>query len=299
MVLNIWLEQLGDNQITKGRIEDALQSYQKAVDLNSESLELQDKLSDVYNRLGQTQLARKHKLKALMLQTSLGRFFGDHLSLDYKKSPVDESEIYNYRIKSPKLKLLYFEIPKNASSTIKTILFSIEDRYKYDLRYTKYMWYKKWQKKFPQMIVDWQEITTLPYLKFAFIRNPYERVFSGYLNTAWQFSHQNTDFEIFVDSLAERIQTPCNDLFNNHYKPFSYFVPKVGSNFLIDFIGKVENIEKDLKTIFYACGLKSSFAIPKINQTKKENYRDYYTAITKQKVFQIYEEDIELGKYLF
>jgi tetratricopeptide (TPR) repeat protein len=299
MVLNIWLEQLGDSQIDKGNINDALQSYQKALALNSESVEIHQKLSNIYNRLGQIQLAQKHQLKALMLQSSLGQKLSYCSNVDLKKSPVDKSKLYNYRIKSPNLKLLYFEIPKNASSTIKTILFSVENQYKYDPRYTKYMWYKKWQKRFPQMIVNWQEITTLPYLKFAFIRNPYERIFSGYLNTAWQFSYQNTSFERFVDSLAERIQTPCEDLFNNHYKPFSYFVPKAGANFLVDFIGKVENCEKDLKTIFYACGLKSSFKIPKINKTKKQDYRSYYTTKAKLKIFQIYEEDIELGKYLF
>ena len=217
-----------------------------------------------------------------------------------KKGETDKSPVYNYRIKSPKLKLLYFETPKNASSTIKTALFSIEHKYKYDPRYSMFMDFKKWQTEFPNMIVNWNEIVELPYLKFSFLRNPYERLLSGYLNTGWHFHHNKVTFENFIESLSDRVKTPASDIFNNHYKPFSYFIPKIGNNFFIDFIGKVETFHNDFKLILNACNVDIDIdRIMTRNKSKHTDYRSYYTVKTRKIVEDIYGEDIELGKYSF
>ncbi|MDJ0598217.1 MAG: sulfotransferase family 2 domain-containing protein [Crocosphaera sp.] len=220
-----------------------------------------------------------------------------HLSVE--KSQVDLSDVFNFRILFEKLNLLFYEVPKNASSSIKTILFSIENDSKYDPRYSQYMFFEKWQKQFPAMKVNWEDITSSPYLKFSFLRNPYDRVVSGYKNTAWQSLNQDITFEEFVDQLPEKLSSPASDLINIHYQPFTYFIPKIDGKLYIDFIGKVENFDDDIRAILKASNVVGNFRIPKINTSRKEDYRDFYTSRTKKIVTSLYEEDIELGKYTF
>jgi hypothetical protein len=218
-----------------------------------------------------------------------------------EKTPVDDSPAYNYRVKSPKLGLLYFDVPKNASSSIKTLMWSVEHKDRYDSRYSMFITYAFWQQKFPGMVVQWSDIVDLPYIKFTFLRNPYDRLVSGYRNSGWRFHYQDTTFEQFVESLPERLETPPTDTHNNHYKPLSYFIPKRGGRFCLDFIGKIENFADDLTSLLHACNIHIDVrSLSVANKTKKrDHYRSYYTAHTRKIAEKTYGEDIELGKYVF
>lgn len=160
--------------------------------------------------------------------------------------------------------------------------------------------FRKWQAEFYNMSVNWNEIAELPYIKFAFLRNPYERLLSGYLNTGWHFYHQNTSFEKFIESIPERVQSPATDILNNHYKPFSYFIPKIKNNFFIDFIGKVESFSSDFKLLLNSCNIDIDlkYIIP-ANKSQSINYKNYHTTRTRKIIEDIYGEEIELGKYTF
>ena len=226
-----------------------------------------------------------------------GSIHSIHSSIE--KAPVDLSDSYNFRILFRNLNLLYYEVPKNASSSIKTILFSIENESKYNEDFHRYMPTTKWQEKFPAMKVKWEDIIYSPFLKFAFLRNPYERLASGYFNTGWNFVNERISFEEFIESIPEKLKSPPSDMINIHYQPFTYFIPKINGKLHIDFIGKVENFNEDIKAILYACNVLGDFEIPKINKSKKPNYQDLYTSRTRKIVETLYAEDIELGKYSF
>ncbi len=216
-----------------------------------------------------------------------------------EKAPVDLSDSYNFRILFGNLNLLYYEVPKSASSSIKTMLFSIENESRYNQDYQRYIPTIEWQKKFPAMKVNWEDIIYSPFLKFAFLRNPYERLASGYFNTGWHYVNEGISFEEFIASIPEKLKSPPSDMINIHYQPFTYFVPKINGKLHIDFIGKVENFNEDIKVILDACNVVGDFEIPKINKSKKPSYQDLYTSRTKKVVETLYAEDIELGKYSF
>ena len=71
----------------------------------------------------------------------------------------------------------------------------------------------------------------------------------------------------------------------------------------VNFVGKLENINEDIKTI----GLGMKLEIPEVlhmNQTdpslkEHKDWRDYYNPWTKDKVHQIFKEDIEKYEYEF
>lgn len=217
-----------------------------------------------------------------------------------ERAPVDSSPAYNYRIQSPKLGLIYFDVPKNASSTIKTLMFSVEHKNRYDPRYSMFIPFTFGQKFFPAMVVQWSDIINLPYTKFSFLRNPYERLVSGYRNTGWRFHYGDMTFEQFVESLPERLDTPPTDVHNNHYKPLSYFIPKSGGRFYLDFIGKIENFSNDFAALLHICNIHINVdSLLTVNTSKHRHYRDYYTAHTREIAERIYGEDIELGQYTF
>ncbi len=217
-----------------------------------------------------------------------------------EKTPVDCSSAYNYRVKSPKLGLIYFDVPKNASSSIKTFMFSVEHKAKYDSRYSMFMSFPFWRKTFPDMVVNWSDIVELPYIKFSFLRNPYDRLVSGYRNTGWRFHYHNVTFERFVESLPERLAISPTDTHNNHYKPLSYFIPKSGGRFCLDFIGKIENFSDDFTSLLHNCNIDFDVnLLSVVNKSKPHHYKDYYTPHTRKIVEKIYGEDIELGQYIF
>lgn len=69
-------------------------------------------------------------------------------------------------------------------------------------------------------------------------------------------------------------------------------------NIMVDFIGRVENIEEDLKKCFDIIGIKTN-KIPHINKTKHNNYRQYYNETTQKIVKEIYKKDIDFFNYKF
>jgi hypothetical protein len=218
-----------------------------------------------------------------------------------EKAPVDCSTVYNYRVKSDKLGIIYFDVPKNASSTIKTLMFSVEHKDKYDPRYAMFIGGAlTWQRKFPGMVVRWSDIVDSPYIKFSFLRNPYDRLVSGYRNAGWRSHYEDASFEQFVESLPKRLETPPTDTYNNHYKPLRYFIPKSGGRFRLDFIGKVENFADDFTSLLHACDIHIDVrSLSVMNKSTRRHYRDYYTPRTRKIAEKIYGEDIELGKYVF
>ena len=139
---------------------------------------------------------------------------------------------------------LYNEIPKNASSAIKAILLSIEKEGRINQHYARWFTHhKRWQAAYPDITVDWDEFEWRGTFRFAFQRNPFDRVVSAYRNAGWADHYGHMEFPAFVEQLPDLLQAPLTDLVAIHLKPFACFVPKTGGVHALDFIGKVENFD--------------------------------------------------------
>ena len=128
------------------------------------------------------------------------------------------------------------------------------------------------------------------YFIFTFIRNPYDRIVSG-----WNYVNKyNIPFDNFLN-------------INNKANSYDYWhVFMTQSRHLIDnngkinanFIGKFENIENDLKNVLKKIGINNVVHIPYIKNSKKHNdYKTYYTKETIDKVNLLMKEDFELLDY--
>jgi hypothetical protein len=189
---------------------------------------------------------------------------------------------------------IFIHIPKTAGISISKTLFG---------NYTDHAdidWYLK----------HYDPSTVKQYFKFAFVRNPWDRLYSAYsfLRKGGMYkvdaefyeknlSHLNNFEEFVIDWLDAKTV----DSFP-HFVPQYKFVTsrKERNKILMDFIGRFENLEEDFHRVCKTLKFKNV-------QLRKENmtdngYKTYFHAYSKEmkdKVQELYERDIEFFKYSF
>jgi len=129
------------------------------------------------------------------------------------------------------------------------------------------------------------------YFKFAFVRNPYDLQVSLYhyiKDNKGHRDHQIANKLSFEDFVLREIK--------NKAPLQSDFLINNGS-VIIDFIGKTENLDDDLKKIANILDVDYE-SIGKLNQSKRlKNYRLYYSDKLKKQVYKYYQKDFELLRY--
>lgn len=132
------------------------------------------------------------------------------------------------------------------------------------------------------------------YFKFAFVRNPYERLLSGYL-MCQQFPLAPEEYCVRRYSFHEFI---AQKIFTNMIiatKQTDYILED--GICIVDFVGRYENLKKDFKKVAAQLGIPS--ALPHINATMHKHYSAYYNEKTKDIVMQFFQEDIDYFGYQF
>ena len=136
--------------------------------------------------------------------------------------------------------------------------------------------------------------------QFVFVRNPWDRILSCFLDKtkqcigkSWELEvykkYYNSSFEDFITCLNEK-----NILLDGHTYPQHYML----NIDHLDFMGKFENLESDIKIIQQKLKLPYE-KIPYENLTCHDDYRKYYNKYTREKIEQLYTKDIEIFKYEF
>mgnify|MGYP006279717631 CR=1 FL=1 len=90
---------------------------------------------------------------------------------------------------------------------------------------------------------------------------------------------------------------PYNVLGLSQANPQSDWIYDKNGNLMVDFIGKVENLNEDIDKVFEIIGINGK--IPHLNKTKRKKYKKYYTEETKKIVEGLYKKDIENFGYTF
>jgi hypothetical protein len=182
-------------------------------------------------------------------------------------------------IVSDKKKYVYFRIPKVATVSIGMIL-------KENTNISHESFDSYWN-------TNWNT-----YFKFSIVRNPWDRLLSCFLDktkksigTIWEMEFykplSNFSFDQFIEML-----TPKYISYDGHLKQQ---VELIDTN-NIDYLGRFENINYDLKNILDTLNI-SVQNIPKENTTEHTHYHDYYNTKTRNLVYNLYKEDIEAFKY--
>lgn len=139
------------------------------------------------------------------------------------------------------------------------------------------------------------------YFKFAFVRNPWDRIVSSWHNKVLKENHfkfneaelkRMGQFKYFIDYVSRLDIKSCD----NHVRSQCALIDLNE----IDYIGRFENFVHDLRYVLERIGIQSDKLLHENKSyRKKKDYRQYYTSEIKEKVYQIYQKDIVLFGYQF
>ena len=145
------------------------------------------------------------------------------------------------------------------------------------------------------------------YFKFAFVRNPWDRLLSAYTylspgskgETSWSRKHlpQFAGFEEFVLAL-DRPRFRRNALRFLHLRPQLNWITLPGRETpALDFIGRFERLQEDVQLLAQRLGLTAS--LPHLNASTCLNYRDAYSSRMRAIVAEVYHCDVDSFGYSF
>ena len=145
------------------------------------------------------------------------------------------------------------------------------------------------------------DIYNISYFKFAFVRNPWDRIISCWKNKVvesnyWQFSDSERAKMKNLEHFLKFISLMDLNNVDGHIKLQSKLIDLNN----VDFIGRFENFESDLTTVCSQIGLHN-VDIPVENKSNREfsSYKDYYDSHTAAMVANLYEKDIQMLGYTF
>lgn len=143
------------------------------------------------------------------------------------------------------------------------------------------------------------------YFKFAFVRNPWDRLYSAYSylqgggwndkDKAWAKEHIDgvTNFNDFVLNWL----SPDRLYSHIHFWPQYKFICDRKGRVLLDHIAYFENIDDEFRYLSNRLELKSELS--HTNQSDRVNYTEVYSKEAIEKVRSLYKTDIDLLGYSF
>lgn len=224
---------------------------------------------------------------------------------------------------SHKHKFIFLSKPKCASEAIREKLdifsdIASTDSYPYHHHTTAF----ELKMHFQTMGWEWKN-----YFTFTTVRNPWDMIVSLYhygkpdLNGLYWWEEQrfglkrNPDskigFEEWVISNNIAKSWHMYKILNGEFRKgiwtndFSLYtldnyIRDYNNHVLVDKVITTENLNQEMQDILMKLNLPVDHTVQKTNTSKrKKEYQDYYTDISKKKIAQEFESDIEFGKYVF
>lgn len=224
----------------------------------------------------------------------------------------DEFE-YDIHI-SLRYKYIYVETPKVGCSTIKDTLQRIELDYPELIRDDFEDIHRRGFSPLlcPSQTCDFDRLLQNPeYFSFCFVRNPYTRLLSGYLDKIVKSKSHKKNILVALDkdpedlskeiTFQEFVDVVCDlsvSQMDPHWRMQYYQTFQDSINY--DFIGRMENFENDCVKVFSRIKNNySDYYRPEIRHaTNSEDFlKKYYTTSIQKKVFDKFEIDFEHFNY--
>ena len=140
------------------------------------------------------------------------------------------------------------------------------------------------------------------YFKFAFVRNPFDKLLSGYSN----FTQHADRFNYHLDMrVYKNFEEFCIDFPNSEWISDPHFrkqseLLSVDGNLAVDYIGRFENIPKSLTEVnLFLKGPGISLPTTKHRESSHLPYKDEYTNLSQQVIEDYFTEDLQLFNYSF
>lgn len=137
------------------------------------------------------------------------------------------------------------------------------------------------------------------YFKFAVVRNPFDRLVSqfAYMRSradlrAYVGMSPDASFAEYLGLIEAKLHVQwapqCSFLYDGEEREV----------LLVDFVARFESIIDDAAAIFEQLGLADA-QLPHLNQTRRQPYRNYFTARLRRRVEDMYREDLDRLGYGF
>lgn len=147
------------------------------------------------------------------------------------------------------------------------------------------------------------------YYKFAFVRNPYDKIVSEYkwfTNTKHKYPvkrvknfYKGVDFKTFLKIFTNWPKSKSNHNPNKgdyyHGLDYMHILQPINQ---MSYIGRFENLQQDFNIICNRIGITQQ-QLPHKYKIKHKHYTEYYDEETKQIVAEKFAKDIEYFGYKF
>tara|TARA_R100001163_G_scaffold55763_1_gene43312 strand:- start:4636 stop:5208 length:573 start_codon:yes stop_codon:yes gene_type:complete len=136
------------------------------------------------------------------------------------------------------------------------------------------------------------------FYKFAFVRNPYDRLVSAFYNFRFdrghsKWAHPIYRFDTFRDFVLGFENSPCIN-FIHLQTQFDFL--ETGGEVKMDFVGRYENLREDFKKVEKDLGLPH-VNLPVTRVQDHPPYQGLYDEETKRIVRRVYKDDFETFGY--
>ncbi len=192
-------------------------------------------------------------------------------------------------------KLVFVHVQKTGGATVSRLLqenipdvYQLRERHEFAIRGM-------------EELEGWNE-----YFKFAFVRNPWDRLVSWYCMIRkspnnfplYRYMRDNSStFEEFIHNCTDEIEVKKDVYYSFAYNQLDYVTDRNG-DLLVDFIGRFENFEKDLVKVLSRLGIEPE-SLPYENRGSHGHYSSFYTPETEMIVRERFKKDIESFGYEF
>lgn len=197
-----------------------------------------------------------------------------------------------------KQKIIFFRVPKNASTSIHRGY--LQRNYTTLNKRTSSRAFTKWKENVTK---DWFEQA----FKFTFVRNPWDRFVSlfVYFTTYESQKPENSLIKRWNGDIPSfrRFTLDFENICSNRVDIKSHAMKQIdfvlcnGKKF-VDFVGHFEFLVLEFNSVIRALELKRE-PLKHMMKTEHPPYMNFYDAETRQKVYELYKEDVEYFQYDF
>lgn len=129
--------------------------------------------------------------------------------------------------------------------------------------------------------------------KFAFVRNPWDRLVSRY---AYLLKIEDHPRHQFVKRMKGFDEYVAWELRRGKFFQHTYITGRDGK-LIVDFVGHYERLSEDFGKVCARLGV--NVVLPRTNTSSHRDYRTYYSPATRELVGKYFQRDVEMFGYDF